>query len=112
MTKAFLLVGLLAIAGWSGPRASATVADPQRRVTYDHRQASRRGRREARGASEGRRAVDGLDCIEEVAALRAGISRIGGPPHHRCDEGVPESLARIPSRAVSGAILGAVDHPF
>src|SRR5258706_11865778 len=35
MTKAFLLVGLLAIVGWSRPRASATVADPQKRVTYD-----------------------------------------------------------------------------
>jgi hypothetical protein len=31
----FLLVGLLAIVGWSGPRAGATVTDPQKRVTYD-----------------------------------------------------------------------------
>jgi hypothetical protein len=31
----FLLVGLLTIVGWSGPREDAKVADPQKRVTYD-----------------------------------------------------------------------------
>jgi len=35
MRKVLLLVGLPAIAGWSGPRPGATVTDQQKRVTYD-----------------------------------------------------------------------------
>src|SRR5258706_9110540 len=35
MTKAFLLAGLLAIVGWSGPREGATGTDQQKRVSYD-----------------------------------------------------------------------------
>src|SRR5712671_7767692 len=35
MARMFLLVGLLAIAGWSGPRAGTTVIDLPKRVSYD-----------------------------------------------------------------------------